>query len=376
MDTALPDLAGRTLGGSVLAANDEFFAEKENLIKPEPPVFRPHTFTPKGQEYDGWETRRRRGVPGADWVIVRLGVPGIPRAIVVDTSFFKGNYPEQATVHGAALEGYPTESELAAADWVELVPRSPLQGHTRNTFAVDTPLRITHVRLTIHPDGGVARLRVHGEPLPDPRDLVGVPLDLAALAGGGRAVAASDGFFSPPDNMLQPGESRYMSDGWETARRRGDGHDWAVIRLTAEAIPRVVDLSTLHYKGNSPGRAALWGRLPGEEWTPLLPATPLLPDTGHRFRIAEPRPVTEIRLDIHPDGGVARLRVYGPLTTTGRHELALRFFNALSEPAARALLQQHGLSENDAIALLHLRPAIQLPAALHELGLDNFTISG
>ncbi|MCK2243351.1 MULTISPECIES: allantoicase [unclassified Crossiella] len=372
MDTALPDLAARNLGGSVLAANDEFFAEKENLIKPGPPVFRPHTFTPKGQEYDGWETRRRRGVPGQDWVIVRLGVPGIPRAIVVDTSFFKGNYPEQATVHGAALAGYPTEADLDAADWVELVPRSPLQGHTQNEFDVATSLRITHIRLTIHPDGGVARLRVHGEPLPDPRDLVGVPLDLAATANGGRAVQASDGFFSPPDNMLQPGESQYMSDGWETARRRGDGNDWAVLRLTAEAIPRVIEVSTLHYKGNSPASATVWGRTPDTDWSPLLPNTPLLPDTGHRFPVPEPRPVTEIRLDIHPDGGIGRLRVYGPLTTAGRHDLALRWFNALSGSEAKAVLQAHGLAEADSIALLHVRPATQLPAVLRELGRDTF----
>ncbi|MGW0519733.1 allantoicase [Crossiella sp. NPDC003009] len=372
MDTALPDLAARNLGGSVLAANDEFFAEKENLIKPEPPVFRPHTFTPKGQEYDGWETRRRRGVPGEDWVVIRLGVPGIPRSVTVDTSFFKGNFPEQATVHGAALDGYPGPAELAAAEWVELVPRSPLLGHTHNTFAVATPLRITHIRLTIHPDGGVARLRVHGEPLPDPRELIGVPLDLAALANGGRTVEASDGFFSPPDNMLQPGESRFMSDGWETARRRGPGHDWAVIRLTAEALPRVIDLSTLHYKGNSPGSAAIWGRVPGGEWTPLLPETPLLPDTGHRFRLAEPRPVTEVRLDIHPDGGVGRLRVWGPLTTPGRHELALRWFNALTPGAAEALLAAHGLPENDCRTLTAARPSTELPAELRELGVDTF----
>ncbi|MBP2477372.1 allantoicase [Crossiella equi] len=334
----LPDLAARNLGGSVLLANDEFFAEKENLIKPEPPVFRPHTFTPKGQEYDGWETRRRRGVPGEDWVLVRLGIPGIPRHITVDTSFFKGNFPEQATVHGASVEGYPTAEELADADWQELVPTSPLKGHTQNEFPVAGELRITHVRLTIHPDGGVARLRVRGEPLPDPRDLVGVPVDLAALVNGGRTVAASDGFFSPPDHMLQPGESKYMSDGWETARRRGPGHDWAVIRLAARATPRVVDLSTLHYKGNSPGSAELHGRLDGEDWAPLLPDTRLLPDTGHRFRIAEPRPVDEVRLSIHPDGGIARLRVYGQLTDEGLAALTRRWFNALPEAAAAALL--------------------------------------
>ena len=57
------DLASRRLGGSVVAANDEFFAERENLIKPTAPVHQPSTFGHKGQVYDGWETRRHNTEP-------------------------------------------------------------------------------------------------------------------------------------------------------------------------------------------------------------------------------------------------------------------------------------------------------------------------
>ena len=111
---AWPDLAGRALGGSVIYANDELFAERENLIKPEEPVFRPHTFGHKGQIMDGWETRRRRE-PGSDAAIVRLGCGGVVRRVVVDTSYFTGNYPPEVSVEACGAEGYPSPADLAEA---------------------------------------------------------------------------------------------------------------------------------------------------------------------------------------------------------------------------------------------------------------------
>src|SRR5687768_12722166 len=182
--TRLPDLASRALGGAVVAANDEFFAAKENLVLPEPPAERTE-FGHKGKEYDGWETRRRR-TPGHDWAIVRLGVPGIVAGVVIDTAFFTGNYPTRASVDGAAVEGHPSIDELGKAHWQPLLPLSDLAGDTANAFGVEPGRRVTHVRLNIHPDGGVARLRVHGTAVPDPRIIDAGPLDLAALENGGR----------------------------------------------------------------------------------------------------------------------------------------------------------------------------------------------
>src|SRR5918998_4991106 len=176
--TRLPDLASRALGGAVLAANDESFAAKENLVLPHPAQALPG-FGHRGREYDGWETRRRRS-PGSDWAVVRLGVPGIVRAVVVDTAHFIGNHPPQASVEATAVEGHPALAELERADWQPLLPLSDLAGDTANTFPVESTRRATHVRLAICPDGGVARLRVHGTPVPHP-PLVGPgPLDLAA----------------------------------------------------------------------------------------------------------------------------------------------------------------------------------------------------
>lgn len=328
--TNLPDLAGRAVGGTVMAASDEFFADKENLIKPEPAVFRPDTLTPKGQQYDGWETRRRRGEPGIDWVVLRLGVPGVISGVIVDTAHFLGNFPQRCALYATAAEGYPSAGELT--DWELLVPDSPLAGGTGNAFEVGVRHRYTHVRLDIVPDGGVARLRVHGEPVPDPREWASLPLDLAAVQNGGAITGCSDSFFSPPANLLRPGSSAKMSDGWETARRRTGGNDWAIVKLAGQGIPTVAELDTTHYRGNAPDHAILTGMdatTDPDTWFPLLPATRLQPDTVHRFRLPEPRPTTHVRVDIVPDGGLARLRLYGNLTEAGLSAAQRRWYDLL-----------------------------------------------
>jgi allantoicase len=302
-----PDLASRALGGGVVSCNDEFFAAADNLVTAAPPTFHPQTFGPKGQVYDGWETRRRRE-PGEDVAVVRLGAPGIVHSVVVDTAFFTGNFPTSATVDGCAVPGYP--STFAEAGWFPLVPRSALAGDTRNVFLVAGGRRCTHVRLTIHPDGGVARLRVHGEVVPDPTLLPEV-FDLAATEYGGRVVGCSNMFYGSPQNLLAPGLANVMGDGWETARRRDDGNDWVTVRLGLPGAVQLAELDTSHIKGNAPGWAALHGRTGGDTWVELLPRTALRPDTRHRFRLAATDPVIDVRLDVYPDGGMARLRLVG-----------------------------------------------------------------
>lgn len=329
--TRLPDLALRFHGGSVVAANDESFAERENLIKPGPPTFAAHSFGAKGQLYDGWETRRRRE-PGHDWAIVRLGLPGVIRGVVIDTAFFKGNYPPYASVEACAADGYPSVAELQAADWTEIVPKSPLEGDTAHEFGVDVERRFTHVRLNIFPDGGVARLRVHGEVVPDPRLLAGLTVDLAALANGGQITGCSNMFYSSPVNLIAPGLARHQAEGWETARRRDAGNDWVTVKLAGPGTIDLVELDTTHLVFNAPAAAslrALDARRSSPDdpaaWFEVLPRTRLQPDTPHRFRVDDPRPATHVRLDIYPDGGMARLRVHGTLTEEAVRDLHARF---------------------------------------------------
>ncbi|HEY2551983.1 MAG TPA: allantoicase [Streptosporangiaceae bacterium] len=318
----LPDLASRSLGGSVVYANDELFAEKENLIKPGPAAFDPASYGPKGKVYDGWETRRRRD-SGHDHATVRLGAPGVVHAVVVDTAHFRGNYPPQVSVEAARADGYPSPAELAGLAWHPLVPKSGAAGDTANVYPVSDRRRWSHVRLSIYPDGGVARLRVLGEVMADPAFLTGT-VDLAALENGAEVTGWSDAFFSPPPNLIMPGRAAGMSDGWENARRRGPGNDYVVIRLAGAGIIKHVEVDTSCFVGNAPG----WVRLsaadgqqqPGEDggeelrWREVLAETRVQPDTRHRFLLAEPRPASHVRLDVIPDGGLARLRVHGELT--------------------------------------------------------------
>jgi allantoicase len=320
---AAPDLASRAVGGAVVAANDEFFAAKENLIVPGPARLH-EEFGHRGKVYDGWETRRRRE-PGSDWAIVRLGMPGVVAGVVVDTAHFLGNFPPHASVEGASVEGYPPAGALAGADWFPLVPLSPLAGGTANAFAVPPGPRVTHVRLTIHPDGGVARLRVHGTVVPDPRLLDAGPADLAALENGGLVTAVSNAFYGTPHQLIGRGFARSMGEGWETARRRDDGNDWVDVALACEGQVTLAELDTSYFLGNAPGAASLTGTTADGATVELLPRTPLQPDTRHRLVLAGGAAVTGVRLDVFPDGGMARLRLWGRPTDAGRVALARRW---------------------------------------------------
>lgn len=313
----LPDLASRALAGSVMYANDELFAQRENLVSAEPAAHDVSDFGHKGKVYDGWETRRRRA-PGHDYAIVRLGVPGVVRGVVIDTSWFTGNYPPFASIDGVCVEGYPTAAQLQEAEWEPILDRVPLLGDTANSFPVASDKRWTHVRLNIFPDGGVARLRIHGEPRPDPAFLTGT-IDLAALENGGDVVGCSNRFYSSPRNILGLGRARHMGEGWENARRRDDGNDHVVVRLAGEGMIDHVEIDTSYFVGNAPGWARLTGILDestladDSAWVTLVPRAELLPDCRHRFRVDADRPLRYVRLDVYPDGGIARLRVHGRL---------------------------------------------------------------
>ena len=330
--TTLPDLCDERLGAAVVGRNDEYFALADNLLKPETPIWVPDKFTKRGKWMDGWETRRRRSA-GVDWCIVRLGAPGIVRGIVVDTAHFTGNFPKECWLEGCASDGYPSADALADAEWMPLGAKTGLSGDHKHLINVNQPARITHVRLTISPDGGVARLHVHGEPVPDPRDIWGMPLDLAALEHGGVVVDCSDMYFSHRHNLNQPTAPASMADGWETRRRRGPGNDWVVVRLAEEGVLRIAEVDTRFFKGNAPRAFSLDGRANGD-FHELLPETDLRPHVRHRFRVPAHEPVTHVRLNIYPDGGVARLRLFGALSERGAETLALRWVDSLAPARA------------------------------------------
>jgi allantoicase len=327
----LIDLACEKVGGKALATNDDFFAPKENLLKADAAVFIVGKYTEFGKWMDGWESRRKRNLgPGndRDWCTIKLGLPGVIRGINVDTAFFTGNYPEYCSIEAYSGETDPTEK----SSWTEILPKSKLQGGTENLFPISSQSRWTHVKLTIFPDGGVARLRVHGEVLPDLKKLKseGTAADLAAAENGGQVITCNDSFFSPKDNLILPGRANTMGEGWETRRKRGPGNDWIVVKLAATGKISKIEVDTNHYKGNFPESCSIEGCIFPERnliasdfrdrtdivWQEILPRTKLQAHTRHYFEKelqakARAQGFDYIRLNIFPDGGISRLRVHG-----------------------------------------------------------------
>ncbi len=319
------DLASEKFGGKVLQASDDFFAEKENLIKPGRGIFIPDKYTERGKWMDGWETRRKR-VAGHDWCIIKLGTPGIINGVDIDTNHFLGNHPPYASIEALYLEADATDQQLREADWTEILPKSPLKQGSQNIYAMTSSVPWTHLRLNIYPDGGVARLKVFGFAYKNWQTVRKDELvDLAAAENGGLVVACNDMFFGNKNNMIMPGRGENMGDGWETRRRRDlPGHDWAVVKLAQAGKLRKIEVDTNHYKGNFPDSCFIDGLYaPGQhvdtltagdfQWTSILHKTKLQADHRHFFEqeLVHDGPWTHIRLSIVPDGGVSRFRTWG-----------------------------------------------------------------
>lgn len=223
----LVDLLHPRLGAEAVSASDDFFAPKERMLDPAPPVFRVGAYDDNGKWMDGWESRRRRH-GGHDHAIVRLGTPAVVHRVDLDTSFFTGNYPPAASIDGCvSAERIPP----ADATWRPLLAQAELAGDRHNLFEVADGAPVTHLRLNIFPDGGIARFRAYGTVAFDWHGHDGSATDLVALGQGGRALAWSDSHYGSPDALLGPGRGVDMGDGWETRRRRGPGHDWVLLRL-------------------------------------------------------------------------------------------------------------------------------------------------
>lgn len=368
----LVDLASDLTGAFVLYATDDYFAEKENLLRPSAPVWIEGKYTDKGKWMDGWESQRRRE-PGHDFAIVRLGMPGEIHGILADTTHFKGNAPQEVALEGIEAPDTITARELLDhPGWREILPRTAVKPDFPNALPLPSPsARVTHVRLHIHPDGGVARLRVYGVVRPDPR-VFWRPgsVDLAAVEHGGTVAAVSDQFFGPPSNLLLPGRGVNMGDGWETKRRRTPGSDWCVLALGRRGVVERVELDTHFFKGNAPqatriealDAAAL---APGElaahlrgdaPWPVLVGRTPLVQHRKHVLDPERPMAVTHLRVHIFPHGGVNRMRVFGHALDTPAEAAAREAFNAMPAEEARTLALSWNGARAFADGMLARRP--------------------
>jgi allantoicase len=302
------------LGTRVLYASDDFFAAKERVIDSAPPVFVDGKYDDHGKWMDGWESRRKR-TTGHDYCVIRLGVPGVIRGFDIDTSYFTGNYPPEASI-----EASDSDADVPENGWVEILPKTALKGNSHHYLACDDGRVWTHVRLHIYPDGGIARLRIFGEVKADFEGVEGY-VDLAAIENGGRAIACSDEHYGSMHNLNVPGRGVNMGDGWETARRRGPGNDWVIVALAQAGVIERAEIDTAHFKGNYPDRVSLEAGVfendelaspDSQQWRTLMHETKLKMDQQHYFENLEPiGAVTHVRMSIYPDGGVSRLRLFG-----------------------------------------------------------------
>ena len=323
--TGFIDLLQPRLGSEAVYANDDFFAPKERLIDPAEPVFIPDKYDDNGKWMDGWESRRKRGdfaTLGPDFCIVRLGRPGMVHALEIDTRNFTGNYPPRASVDCiVSEEKNPGEN----AAWRPLVAVVDLHGDTRHPVLIPTPQYVTHLKLNIFPDGGVARLRAYGRVTPPwgkdekPKKAV----DLLAMENGAVPIYANNEHFGRLANLTAPYPVRDMGDGWETRRRREPGYDWGVLELASPGVIEEIIVDTAFFKGNYPDRCFIQAAdaqglsrddliAASNDWPMLLAAQKLEANAKHIFQeIADRGPVSHVRLNIIPDGGVARLRLMG-----------------------------------------------------------------
>jgi allantoicase len=303
------------LGSRVTYASDEFFGARERLIDPAEPVFVDDKYDDHGKWMDGWESRRRR-VPGHDYCVIKLGVPGVIHGFEIDTRHFTGNYPPEASIEACC-----SDLETPEDGWQEILPKIDLTGDSQHFFDVRDDRIWSHVRLHIYPDGGIARLRIFGEIRADFRGVDGF-VDLAAVEHGGRAIACSDEHYGSMHNLTAPGRGVNMGDGWETARRRGPGNDWVIIALGQPGVIERAEIDTAHFKGNYPDRVLLEGAMfssdeqalaSGGEWQTLLPESKLKMDQQHYFdeALQSLGAVSHVRMSIFPDGGVSRVRLFG-----------------------------------------------------------------
>lgn len=328
--TKLTNLAATRLGTEVVFATDDFFADKARLIHPEAPIFVPDKYDDNGKWMDGWESRRKR-VEGHDWAVIKLGRSGVISGFEVDTSHFTGNFPPFCS-----LEVANSSAEIPYdADWREVVAKTELQGDSQHYYAVESDQIWTHIRLHIYPDGGVARLRVYGQVFIDWDNFDrGKTIDLAALEYGGRAIYANDMHFGVPENLIAPGKGINMGDGWETRRnleRATDpdywtqAHDFAILEMAHMGEVERIIIDTAFFKGNFPDRVSIQAaNLSGlsdteiieqsKDWVEMLPMQNLSADSEHEVTPASAGSITHIRLNIYPDGGVSRLRMFGKIT--------------------------------------------------------------
>ncbi len=315
------DLAQPRLGSKIVYKTDEFFAKADRIINSNEPIFIKNKFDKHGKWMDGWETKRRRN-KGYDYLIIRLGKEGKISRVNIDTTHFNGNQPNTASLQACHCKKNIPSKKIK---WVEILKKKRIKPNTHNVFGIKNRFVFTHIKLNIFPDGGVARLRLFGEMVVKKLSFGKKIINLSSLLNGASIVTCNNEHFGKAENILAPGSGKNMGDGWETRRSRGKNLDWLILKCAAAGKIKKIQIDTHHFKGNYPDMCSLQatylnGKISAKsivnkskKWKLLLNKVKLHAHKKHNFqnKLMKNKKVNYIKINIFPDGGISRIRVFG-----------------------------------------------------------------
>ncbi len=318
------NLASARLGALAIATSDDSFAAKERMLQDHPPVFIDDKYDDYGKWMDGWESRRRRNAEH-DWAIIKLACTGSIEEVDIDTRHFTGNYPPAASIEACLSDNEPNE----ATQWTEITAVTPLGPDASHLIEVTQQGPFNWVRVHMWPDGGIARLRVYGQPVQTTNAINDDgSFELSGALNGGKVIAYNNAHYGNIHSILYPDTGIDMGDGWETRRRREPGFDWVIIELGRKGVVKAIEVDTKHNKGNYPDHFsinAISTKITARDalvaqslfWPKLIAENSLSADSVHRYNekdLLSVEPITHVRLNIFPDGGISRFRLFGETT--------------------------------------------------------------
>ena len=314
------DLAQSRLGTKIVFKTDEFFAAAKRIINPWSPIFKEGVFDRHGKWMDGWETRRKRN-KGHDYLILKLGKPGRIHKVDIDTSYFSGNQPNKVSLDACfSKKKLPNKN----SNWIKILKKKSTKANSHHFFKIKNKSIFTHVKLNIYPDGGVARIRIYGS-MQIKKKFRKKTINLTSVLNGATPIACNNEHFGRAENILAPGKGKNMGDGWETRRSRGKNFDWLILKCATAGKINKIQIDTHHFKGNYPDKCSLQAAYLNNKisdknivrrsanWKLLLNKVKLQAHKKHNFhnKLLKNKKVNYIRINIFPDGGISRIRVFG-----------------------------------------------------------------
>ena len=314
------NLCSKVLGTKIHRFSDQFFGSASRLLKEEQPIFKEGVYDKNGKWMDGWETRRKRKA-GHDYLIIKLGRPGKIYNVDIDTSFFSGNQPSEASLEACFSKKNPTKKTI----WKTILKKKRLGPDKNHNFKIKNHSTFNFIKLNIFPDGGVARLRLYGKIEMEKNFLNNKTINLTSVLNGASIIGCNNEHFGRAENIIAPGKGKNMGDGWETRRSRGKNFDWLIIKFGKPGLIKKLEIDTHHFKGNYPDSCSIQTASISKDlsnksivnnsknWKFILNKSKLSAHKKHIFKkfLIKRSKENYLRINIYPDGGISRIRAFG-----------------------------------------------------------------